>query len=41
MKHGYSPLNPTDAGHIVVANNIIVGSATSLLPMTANGIGRR
>jgi hypothetical protein len=37
--YGYSPLKPTDSGHIVVANNLIVGSATSSASMPAKGIG--
>jgi hypothetical protein len=35
---GFSPLKPADTGHIVIANNIIVGSPTSSASMPAKGI---
>ena len=35
---GYPTPNPTDSGQLVIANNIIVGSATSSASMSAKGI---
>lgn len=35
---GFPTQNPTDSGQLVIANNVIVGSATSSAPMPAKGI---
>jgi hypothetical protein len=35
---GFPTSNPTDSGHFLIANNIIVGSATSSAPMVVKGI---
>jgi hypothetical protein len=35
---GFPTQNPADSGHLVIANNIIVGSATSSAPFPAKGI---